>query len=406
MWWCKPTSDYVLLNAGLTSKARHRHTCMENSSLQWTLGNDRKQWELTVPLSAFLHCHCLSIYVIISKQSSSSKEHNNQGKEAHQLLTAALAVSGSHFLAANGTHAHRQDHDLYLPSPHPLSSSSSCSAHKQTPQGSSTFIFCPSLFLPHLRSWALLSILDAHFALSFSSSVSILLLFFGLIMSFLLWISTIVRQRLAERKIRNSNSKERKVEERGRHLKTWSFIQQHPVICCWSVCHSGVLFINMCVLFCFLVIVGGPLDCLMPSSTSYHHPSLTLTHLRKMMMVKRQPCRKRQQECSHVKVDLKCPVLQLKQVRPFGAEQPASERPVPLQLPALMIPCWPLCCKNCPWVFKCWHFLTSCRQFPPLHQFLRKKKWNLLSIILRTITLIRNTTSTDSGIWLYEAKDC
>lgn len=65
--------------------------------------------------------------------------------------------------------------------------------------------------------------------------------FFCLFISFLLWMSTIVRQKLAERKIRNSNSKERKVEERVRHLKTWPFIQQHPVICCFFVilesCH-------------------------------------------------------------------------------------------------------------------------------------------------------------------------
>ena len=136
-------------------------------------------------------------------------------------------------------HTDRTTFCTYLP--HTLSSSSSCSAHKQTPHGSTTFIFCPSLVLPHLRSWAFLSILDARFILSFSSSVSILLLFFCLFISFLLWISIIVRQKLAGRKIRNSNSKERKVEERSRHLKTWPFIQQHPMICGFSVCHFGVL---------------------------------------------------------------------------------------------------------------------------------------------------------------------
>lgn len=147
-----------------------------------------------------------------------------------------------------------------------------------------------------------MSILDARFILSFSSSVSILLVFFlfvCLFISFLLWISIIVRQKLAERKIRNSKSKEKGGGERQalENLAVYTATSRDPLFLCLSF-WSPVT------------------DSLMPPSTSHHHPSLIL----RMMMKKRQPPRKRQQECSHLKIYLKCSVLQVKWVRSFRAE--------------------------------------------------------------------------------------
>lgn len=137
-----------------------------------------------------------------------------------------------------------------------------------------------------------MSILDARFILSFSSSVSILLGFFVcLFISFLLWISIIVRQKLAERKMRNSKSKEKGGGERQalENLVVYTATSRDP-------------------LFLGLSFWSPVTDSLMPPSTSRHHPSLTL----RMMMKKRQPPRKRQQECSHLKIYLKCSVLQVK----------------------------------------------------------------------------------------------
>lgn len=49
----------------------------------------------------------------------------------------------------------------------------------------------------------------------------------------------IVRQKLAVRKTRNSKSKEEKVEERGRHLKTGGFTATPH--CLLLLCHFGAL---------------------------------------------------------------------------------------------------------------------------------------------------------------------
>lgn len=83
--------------------------------------------------------------------------------------------------------------------------------------------------------------------------------FVCLFISFLLWISIIVRQKLAERKIRNSKSKEKGGGERQalENLAVYTATSRDP-------------------LFLGLSFWSPVADSLMPPSTSRHHPSLTL----------------------------------------------------------------------------------------------------------------------------------
>lgn len=91
----------------------------------------------------------------------------------------------------------------------------------------------------HLRTWAYLSTADACFILSFSSSVSILLLFCLFIHKLLsLWISIIVRQKLAERKIRNSNSKKKKDGGESKALENLAIYTATP---CRLICLTVIL---------------------------------------------------------------------------------------------------------------------------------------------------------------------
>lgn len=127
----------------------------------------RKKQELTIPLSAFspsISSQFTTVLISLKQNRRFKKQTKKLIVREKNHISYLCLCRGSHSCIQTGPHS---VHTFSTPS------FSSRSAQKQTPPCSTTFIFCQSLVLPHLRSWAFF----VYPGCTLSSSVSILLLF-------------------------------------------------------------------------------------------------------------------------------------------------------------------------------------------------------------------------------------